>query len=355
MNLLLKLLNNIVNNPTDSKYRRLNSQNPRLAKELLSVNGCLEFLIAAGFSHDVNGEYKLPLTTDVSHVRDELQDFIEVETANQQRLVRDARIKRIREEEAKPTLSRSWRTARAELQTSAEEAASSVAPAQPQQLTVNVQSFVQVTPVTLPAYGTVALLRSTVAAQNGCQSEQLWMTLVTASGEGSKLTRNFMPLKDCGITDGCTVVINIREADEILQPVASITSTLQADSAVLANEAGLEHLARDMSWRFTQEMLCTAEQNGYLTQPRARELKRSLHMSDLSLKDVRVQITMEAQQASGNASPFQELIEKYLGLSSGIRPVLESYKNCNKIAEENRRYSEMIARDNAEGLKRSGA
>mmetsp|Transcript_1539 Transcript_1539/g.1828 ORF Transcript_1539/g.1828 Transcript_1539/m.1828 type:complete len:90 (-) Transcript_1539:265-534(-) len=56
-----------------------------------------------------------------------------------------------------------------------------------------------------------------------------------------------------------------------------------------------------------------------------------------------------------SASPFQDLFEKYLGLSSGIRPVLERYKNCNRIAEENRHYSEMIARDNAEGLKRSSA
>lgn len=50
--ILLKLLSNIVDNPTEEKFRRFKKTNPRISSELLSVDGMEALLVDAGFELD---------------------------------------------------------------------------------------------------------------------------------------------------------------------------------------------------------------------------------------------------------------------------------------------------------------
>lgn len=47
--ILLKLLENLINFPTDEKYRKIKKSNVRIKTELLIVDGMIEFLLDVGF------------------------------------------------------------------------------------------------------------------------------------------------------------------------------------------------------------------------------------------------------------------------------------------------------------------
>lgn len=52
INIYLKLIGNILLNPQDEKYKKFKKTNPRISKELLSVDGMVEILIDSGFEND---------------------------------------------------------------------------------------------------------------------------------------------------------------------------------------------------------------------------------------------------------------------------------------------------------------
>jgi len=99
--LMLKLLQNVVSNPDNPKYRRLKRTNATLQAKIFSVPGCAELLMAAGFEPEGEEELVLPTGEDVQWVVDELTLFGNQELMDQKRAERDARIAKIKAEEAK--------------------------------------------------------------------------------------------------------------------------------------------------------------------------------------------------------------------------------------------------------------
>lgn len=47
--ILLKLMENLINFPTEEKYRKIKKSNVRIKNELLIVDGMIEFLLDVGF------------------------------------------------------------------------------------------------------------------------------------------------------------------------------------------------------------------------------------------------------------------------------------------------------------------
>lgn len=58
VNILVKLLTNVIDNPKDEKYRRFKKTNQRISNELLSLDGMVDMLAESGFELD-NDEFVL--------------------------------------------------------------------------------------------------------------------------------------------------------------------------------------------------------------------------------------------------------------------------------------------------------
>lgn len=89
--LMLKLLRNIVNDPTNPKFRRLKRSNAKLQEVVFSVPGCAELLMASGFEPE-GEELVLPEGVDVKWILDELDSFGKQELMDKMRAERDAKI-----------------------------------------------------------------------------------------------------------------------------------------------------------------------------------------------------------------------------------------------------------------------
>lgn len=98
--LLLKLLQNILKDVANPKFRRLKLTNATLSAKVFSVPGCKELLLGAGFEQE-GEELVLPEGVDIQWVVDDLTSFGSKELMDHQRAERDARIAAARVEEAK--------------------------------------------------------------------------------------------------------------------------------------------------------------------------------------------------------------------------------------------------------------
>mmetsp|Transcript_40018 Transcript_40018/g.55617 ORF Transcript_40018/g.55617 Transcript_40018/m.55617 type:complete len:173 (-) Transcript_40018:120-638(-) len=66
---LLKIIQNIIRNPTDGKFRKVRTSNEAIKMKVLNVKGGLEFLVEIGFrKHVVDFEASLCLEGDSSEV-----------------------------------------------------------------------------------------------------------------------------------------------------------------------------------------------------------------------------------------------------------------------------------------------
>lgn len=92
LQLLLKLLQNIINAPENPKFRCIKRTNATLQAKVFSVAGCTDVLLAAGFKHSGAEELMLSDGVDVKWVVDGLTAFFEKEHMAHQRAERDARI-----------------------------------------------------------------------------------------------------------------------------------------------------------------------------------------------------------------------------------------------------------------------
>eukprot|EP00930_Biecheleria_cincta_P070170 TRINITY_DN57816_c0_g1_i1.p1 TRINITY_DN57816_c0_g1~~TRINITY_DN57816_c0_g1_i1.p1 ORF type:complete len:228 (-),score=52.70 TRINITY_DN57816_c0_g1_i1:423-1049(-) len=92
---LLKLLGNIVDNPSETKFRRLKTSNTVLRAKVFDVPGAQEFLLAAGFV-EVDGEDAMDLSDShpagLAPVRAVLRKHADEQNNNELRRQRDARI-----------------------------------------------------------------------------------------------------------------------------------------------------------------------------------------------------------------------------------------------------------------------
>lgn len=60
LDLVFKLLRNIIENPNDPKFRRVNAKNAKLASALFCYAGAADFFLGVGFSPTQDGCYELP-------------------------------------------------------------------------------------------------------------------------------------------------------------------------------------------------------------------------------------------------------------------------------------------------------
>jgi len=267
-----------------------------------------------------------------------------VETNRQLRHERDVRIALAKAEEANNNNKfRRGRLSR-ELQQYAGErnnnATSDPVEEDPTKLTVVLQTLTQVMHMVVSRYATVGELRDKTARQMKCYAEQVTLTLVAGGQEGTKLWENHREIGDCGFTNGCNVMLSIREADEIQHHAQMKRLSGSATTSPL-----IDTMASDMSFRLTREVLDAAKERNIISKEQARQFKRSMHSGEFSQKEVRDQIV-----ALANGDAFRDIIEKYVSSESGICQVVERVNQCDIETERNRHYAEMIAENNRRGL-----
>jgi len=220
-------------------------------------------------------------------------------------------------------------------------------------LALSLQTLPQVATHRLPPDASVGDLRARAAAWRGCRdgAQEVCLTLLTADGKGEKLCDDHRELRACGAQSGSTVLVAVREADELLSGVRSVRDGLQLSRQAAQH---MEKAATDASWRFTRDLLDEAVKKGWVPQARARELKRSLHAGDLTLKEVRDIVAAESPAPEGDPEcPLKQVRDRYVGEISECQPKFERMGAALADLERNRRYSEMIARDNQEGLRQA--
>lgn len=104
--LLMKLLQNVVQDPSNPKFRRMKKTNKTLAAKVFGVQGCTALLLAAGFVEE-GEELVLPEGVEVDWLVDRLTSFGKEEGERKAREERDARIAAHRAEEEKDKQFRS--------------------------------------------------------------------------------------------------------------------------------------------------------------------------------------------------------------------------------------------------------
>jgi len=73
---IAKILKNVLNDPTEPKYRSLKADNKTLKEKVLACKGGRDFLLAAGWERKNVGElarpetYELPMEADLEHISD---------------------------------------------------------------------------------------------------------------------------------------------------------------------------------------------------------------------------------------------------------------------------------------------
>mmetsp|Transcript_5141 Transcript_5141/g.9807 ORF Transcript_5141/g.9807 Transcript_5141/m.9807 type:complete len:404 (-) Transcript_5141:139-1350(-) len=356
--LLLKLLGNIEREPTNGKYRMLNPGNARLSKDLFSVYGSADFLHSVGFykrgGFDENGDgYRFVLDDglSVSWAVEELQVFLEAEGDKQQRRERDARIARERAAEAQ---SRAWRPSRRG-RVLATEAAMASAPAiapgnlDHREITFTVQTLTQATDMKVSKQATLGNLRASLAITRSCRPDQVKLALLSNKGDSTQLIGDHRNVEVCEITDGCVICVSFTnaDADEFQGCVSKVDSTRKSKGFAFET---LDKLARETSWKFTQEILASAMVLGVMDNATAKPLKRKMHTGELSMKEVRDQVIAHAGSSEDGCSPFQRIIDKYLGSTNKFEGKVHRICNTCSAVEGNRKYAQMIANENARGL-----
>mmetsp|Transcript_64645 Transcript_64645/g.107107 ORF Transcript_64645/g.107107 Transcript_64645/m.107107 type:complete len:403 (-) Transcript_64645:156-1364(-) len=355
--LLLKLLGNIEREPTNGKFRMLNPGNARLSKDLFSVYGCEAFLHSVGFrkqwGFDFNGHgHRFVLNDDsltVSWAVEELQVFLEAEGDKQQRRERDARIARERAAEAQ---SRAWRPSRRG-RVLATEAAMASAPAiapgnlDHREITFTVQTLTQATDMKVSKQATLGNLRASLAITRSCRPDQVKLALLSNKGDSTQLIGDHRNVEVCEITDGCVICVSFTNADEFQGCVSKVDSTRKSKGFAFET---LDKLARETSWKFTQEILASAMVLGVMDNATAKPLKRKMHTGELSMKEVRDQVIAHAGSSEDGCSPFQRIIDKYLGSTNKFEGKVHRICNTCSVVEGNRKYAQMIANENARGL-----
>jgi len=277
-----------------------------------------------------------------------VRDFVEAETSKQRRYDRDVRIVLARAEKADINKFKRGRLS-PELQRYAQERDSTKVPdntmhapiEDPVELTFDLQTLTQVTPMMLSRHAMVGQLRGKTARLMKCSAEQVTLTLVVDSREGMKLRENHRKLGECGFTDGCSVMVSIREADEIYHHIGK--QRLFSGSVVTSSL--LDTLAADTSWKLTQEVLNAALERNLIVEEQLQQFKRSIHTGEWSKKEVRDQVI-----ALADGDAFQDIIEKYINSESGIYPLVERMNQLDIEVERNRHYAQIIAADNQRGL-----
>eukprot|EP00903_Cladosiphon_okamuranus_P006300 g6178.t1 len=63
-----KYLGNVLQNPTMGKYRVINTSNAVFLRDVVSVQGGVELMVALGFREDTDGQLILPMETDLTHL-----------------------------------------------------------------------------------------------------------------------------------------------------------------------------------------------------------------------------------------------------------------------------------------------
>jgi len=353
MKLLCKLIGNAASDPNNEKFKKLRADNPKLTNSLWNVPGCTEFMLAVGFQwmqmEDPEEKLCVLQQTDcLADALEEIQDFVEVETSRQFRYERDVRIAQAKADEADINKFRRCRLSPA-LQRYAEEHnnmevpnnATPVPIDDPAELTVVLQTLTQATPIVVSKRATVGQLRDETARQRKCYAEQVTLILVVEGQQGMKLWENHRELGDCGFANGCSVMVTIREADEIQRHAAQLKRLRGSD----LTSPLLDTMASDVSWRLTKEVLHAALRRNVISKEQLRQFKRSMHSGEVRQKDVRDQVI-----ALADGGAFQDIIEKYVNPKSQVSQVLERVNQCDIEAERNRRYAKMIAEDNRQGL-----
>jgi len=365
--LLLQLLRNIEREPTNAKYRMLNPGNARLSKDLFSVYGCEAFLHSVGFrkqwGFDFNGHgHRFVLNDDsltVSWAVEELEVFLEAESDKQRRRERDARIAR---ERAAESQSRAWRPSRrarvlategAESHEgqAAEANASAIAlddSGDVSEITFTVQTLTQVTDMKSSKQATLGDLRASLALKRACGPDQVKLALISNKGDSTQLIGDHRNLEVCEVTNGCVICVSFTNADEFQDQMVSKVESAR-ESKGLASET-IDKLARETSWQFTQEILASAEVLGVMDNATAKPLKRRMHTGELSMKEVRDQVIAHAGSSEDGCSPFQRIIDKYLGSTNKFEGKVHRICNTCSVVEGNRKYAQMIANENARGL-----
>ena len=55
--ILVKLLNNVIRDPNNMKFRSIRLANPKIESMLLAANGAFEVLFSVGFEEVINEDY----------------------------------------------------------------------------------------------------------------------------------------------------------------------------------------------------------------------------------------------------------------------------------------------------------
>lgn len=353
MNLLQKLIGNVAGDPNNEKFKKLRADNPKLKACLWSVPGCTDFMLAAGFEwvHTGGPENRFCVLRSREHLANALErvrHFVEAETQKQWRHDRDVRIAMAKADEAEINKFRRGRLS-PELQRYAQERDSTKVPNSAMhapmedlaELKIVLQTLTQATRMMVSRHTTVGDLRGKTARLMKCHAEQVILTLVVDSKEGMKLRENHRKLDECGFVDGCSVMVSIREADEIYHHIG----TQRSLSCSVVTSPLLDALAAVMSWRFTQELLDAALARNLIVEEQLRQFKCCMHGGECSQKEVRDQVI-----ALVGGDNIQDIIDKYISSESGVCQLVKRVNQLDVEVERNRHYAETIAADNQRGL-----
>jgi hypothetical protein len=66
---VVRILSNIISNPTEAKFRRLNMTNKVLQSKLVNLPGGVQLLLALGFKENQNGELEIAESLDIAFLR----------------------------------------------------------------------------------------------------------------------------------------------------------------------------------------------------------------------------------------------------------------------------------------------
>jgi hypothetical protein len=350
MRLLLKVLRNIEQEPENDKYRCLNEFNSILSNKLFSVGGCCEFLKAVGFKQARDHKFVLAgsdLST-VQEFRRELEQFVQDETYFQRRKERDEKIAAEKAKDAKPMVQ-GWRVrVTTRNQTVSAEPPSEMAMAVPEKtidipnrmVTVWLQSVAQRTPLILSVEATVGTLRQGAANLKHCKPQQVRLVLASSNGV---LRSNYQLLADCSVVDNSEVLISVMESDEVEEARSALKHLTDLETR--------GHPLFD-SWTLTRKYFDIAVSKG-LPKERAVALKRDLHTGHITLKELRMLLkqemgelaeAQEGEEEEEPSDPFEPIEQEFTRGLSRVTSLIDRM-------EENRTYSQLVARHNAYGLR----
>lgn len=330
MRLLLKLLSNVVNDPSHEKYRTLRLDNATLSRDVFQVDGCLQFLEECGFrpEHDTRA---LTMSEGVASGADlktklsELEEFVQKQRLEQWRRERDAKIDRERALDA-ATL-KPWRKAKSS------------------NITLQLQTLTRCENAALDANATVEHLREVVAKTFQRSALQINMSLCNDNGS-KKLVWDEARLVDVDVVEGSTITVNFGAEDEFLTEIAAKANVTDLRNNPFYPDA--DRSAKDCSWQFTQEVMAAAEERELMDPTRLKKLKRRLHARDLTMRQVRDEVFAWAEEGS-----LDDIRTKFLDKESCFKQKVVKAVEHVEIQEDRRKWAMMIADENRQGLLRA--